>query len=392
MAVSYADRQALAVLAPTVTRELQISDVGYGWLLSAFSLAYLVAAPFAGRAIDHFGARRGLVAAVLAWSAVAGMHALLPGPTYGFVALLALRVALGVAEAPSFPGATQTVHRTLLPVDRPRGFGVLYVGSSLGAMVVPPLCGWMQGEFGFRIAFLGVAAVGLLWVPIWMAVTSPAAARAVLDRPTADGLGVTPPWAQLLRDPVVLRGIAATAAVAPLMSFTLNWSAKYLVAAFALPQRAIGHYLWLPPLLFDVGSVAFGVWAATVMRARNQPAPRLPMALAAGLGAVLVAIPLANGPWLAVLLCGVAMAGGGGMFALFTADTLGRVPASAVAATAGCLASAQSIAYIAASPLIGKGVMQLGYAWVLAALVLWLLPGLLFWASFRRAAGPAVVA
>ena len=135
MAVSYADRQALAVLAPTVTRALAMSEQTYGWLLSAFSLAYMLGAPLAGRWIDRVGARRGLVASVLIWSAVAALHALVPGVAVLFV----LRIALGLAESPSFPGAAQTVQRVLPIADRPRGFGVLFVGSSLGAMVVPPL-------------------------------------------------------------------------------------------------------------------------------------------------------------------------------------------------------------------------------------------------------------
>jgi MFS family permease len=49
MTVSYLDRQVLAVLAPTITAALSISDETYGWLASAFSLAYLFSAPWAGR-------------------------------------------------------------------------------------------------------------------------------------------------------------------------------------------------------------------------------------------------------------------------------------------------------------------------------------------------------
>ena len=103
------DRQTLAVLAPTVTQALGISEQNYGWLASAFSIAYLVGAPLAGRMIDAVGARRGLLGAVVVWSIVAALHALAPG----FAVLFALRIALGLAEAPSFPGAAQTVHRAL---------------------------------------------------------------------------------------------------------------------------------------------------------------------------------------------------------------------------------------------------------------------------------------
>src|SRR5262245_53696994 len=148
MAVSYVDRQTLAVLAPTVTRVLGISEPEYGFLISAFSIAYLVGAPLSGRLIDAVGARRGLLGAVLIWSLVAAVHALAPG----FGVLFALRIALGLAEAPSFPGAAQTIHRALPPAEQARGFGVLFTGSSFGAMVAPPLATFIEARLGWRWA------------------------------------------------------------------------------------------------------------------------------------------------------------------------------------------------------------------------------------------------
>ncbi len=390
MAVSYADRQTLAVLAPTVTHDLHLSEVAYGWLLSAFSLAYLIGAPLAGRWLDRVGARRGLPIAVLVWSAIAAAHLLLPGPGAGLWVLLGLRILLGFAEAPSFPGASQTVHRALSPADRPRGFGVLYVGSSLGAMIVPPVATGLAHRFGFRFAFLGVAAIGLAWLPLWLWATRSPAARQALDQAPAQDAAVTMPplpLRRLLTRPVVLRGVAATLAAAPMMSYALNWTPKYLVATFHLPQHELGQYLWMPPVLFDLGSVGFGLWQAR--RARHAPASRppvpvLPALCGLGLALACALVPMATSPLGAVLLAGVAMAGGGALFALFTADTLARVPSASVSATAGLLASAQSVAYIAASPLIGHGVEARGHAFVLEALGVWLLPGVAAWLLARK--------
>jgi len=115
MTVSYADRLTLSVLAPAVTKELEISEEAYGWLGSAFAMAYLFGTPFAGWWIDRAGARRGLVASVLAWSAVAALHAIVPG----FGVLFMLRLALGITEGPGFPGASQTVQRIRSRACRP---------------------------------------------------------------------------------------------------------------------------------------------------------------------------------------------------------------------------------------------------------------------------------
>lgn len=153
MAVSYMDRQTLAVLAPTVTKELSISEVTYGWLVSTFSVAYLIGSPIAGRILDKIGVRRGLLGAVLIWSVIAALHA----PVPNVAALFALRIALGLAESPSFPGAAQTVQRALPPADRARGFGILFTGSSLGSMIAPGLATTLKIYFGWRLAFLGTA-------------------------------------------------------------------------------------------------------------------------------------------------------------------------------------------------------------------------------------------
>jgi ACS family hexuronate transporter-like MFS transporter len=396
MAVSYMDRQTLAVLAPVVTKSLGISDERYGWLIAAFSLAYLVGAPVAGRFIDHVGARRGLLGAVVAWSLIAALHALAPG----FGSLFALRIALGLAESPSFPGAAQAVQRGLPPADRARGFGILFTGSSIGAMVAPPLSTFLEARYGFRVAFLGTAAVGLLWVPVWLAIAWHPAARAALDANTtaaasataaaSDGSGeaAAAPRAtmlDLLRHPGVLRGVAVVLASAPILSFTLNWTSKFLVSAHGLTQSDMGRFLWVPPVLMDIGAIGFGHFASQRARLRkNDGSPhRLLLALAALLTASGVVMPFAGGPWAAVIVAGAVMAGGGGLFALLTADMLSRVPPSAVSSAGGITAAAQSLAYIIASPIIGRTVERTGsYTAIVIALGLWVLPGCALWLAW----------
>src|SRR5262245_52131228 len=197
MAVSLVDRLTLAVLAPTVTAALGISDPAYGWLAAAFSLAFLVSSPLAGALIDAVGARRGLLGAVLVWSVVAGLHALAPG----FAVLFVLRIALALAEAPSFPGAAQTVHLALPPEERPRGFGVLFIGGSVGAMIAPPLASAIEARFGWRLAFAGVAAVGLVWVPVWLGLAYSPQGRALLAPRAPTRRTAASGWLALFRHP-----------------------------------------------------------------------------------------------------------------------------------------------------------------------------------------------
>lgn len=382
MSVSYIDRQTLAAIAPSVQAALHIPDRSYGDLVSAFSIAYLVGAPAAGWLIDRVGARRGLLGAVLFWSAVAAAHALVPS----FALLFALRIALGLAESPSFPGAAQTVHRALSPADRARGFGVLFTGSSIGAMIAPPLATWLADRYGFRAAFLGTAAAGLLWVPLWFRVAFAPGARAALDLQVARSAAPRLSTLAILRHPAVLRSTLLVLASAPMLSLLFNWGTKLLVKDFHLTQRETGSLLWLPPLFFDAGAILFGHLASSA-RASGKGDGGVPRALLLAAALLMLAgasIPFAPTPQLAVALACITMIGGGGLYALPMADMAARVPPSIVATAGGLLAAAQSIAHIASNPLIGRSVEQSG-SYRLAALVLtaWILPGVVGWLLWK---------
>jgi ACS family hexuronate transporter-like MFS transporter len=399
MAVSYIDRQTLSVIAPTVQAQLGIDDVAYGWLVSAFSIAYLVGAPIAGRVIDRVGARRGLLVAVLVWSGVAALHTLVPG----FGVLFGLRIALGIAESPSFPGAAQTIHRALPPKDRPRALGVLFSGSSVGAMIAPLLATWLTAHFGWRFAFAGTALVGLVWVPIWLYVTRTPEARAALDRPeieaetptaSAPDAGSPGPRAPLgplalLTHPAVLRAVLVVLATAPLLSFYFNWSAKYLVHDWHLAQADLAKYLWFPPLFFDAGAILFGHSASRAL-ARGEPGvPRSLVAMATALMMTSFVAPFAASPLAVLLLASVSLSGGGGLYALATTEMMARVPSSQVSAAGGLTAAAQSLAYIIASPLIGRSVQASGnYTPAFLALTAWVIPGCAAWLLWRQAPSP----
>jgi MFS transporter, ACS family, hexuronate transporter len=95
-------------------------------------------------------------------------------------------------------------------------------------------------------------------------------------------------------------------------------------------------------------------------------------------------MPFATGPWSSMILAGTSMAGGGGLFALLSADMLARVPQRMVSSAGGITAAAQSLAYIVANPLIGSSVDALqSYHVALYALGAWVLPGALVWILWR---------
>ena len=366
MAVSYLDRQVFAVLAPTITRELGVSDVQYGWLNSAFALAYLVGALIAGRWIDRVGCRRGLVRAVLAWTLVAASHV----ASAGFASLCLLRTALGLAESPSFLGAAQAVRAGVSPVRRPAAIGFLYTGSSFGAALAPVLGIALSEHFGWRTAFIATASFGLLWIPFWLFATK--RVPSLLNH--AQSRASTP--VKLTNHAAVIRAGLLMLGVAPLIAFYLLWAPKFLVATYGSSGQEMASRLWIPPLCFDSGSLLFGWLAATALRRGARRAPYRTLAIPALVLSLCVAVtPHAPNSWLAIAWGGLALIGAGGLYAILTADLLTRVPLATTGAAAGFMAAAQSIAHVIANPSIGWLVQHSGgYVWACLALAIWIAP------------------
>src|SRR6266545_3098700 len=96
--ISYIDRNTLAILAPVILKETHLTSQQYGFIISAFSIAYMVGNPVWGYILDRVGLRLGMGTAVLAWTVASVSHAFAGGLT-GFAIA---RAALGFGEGATF--------------------------------------------------------------------------------------------------------------------------------------------------------------------------------------------------------------------------------------------------------------------------------------------------
>ena len=188
----------------------------------------------------------------------------------------------------------------------------------------------------------------------------------------------------------MLRAGLVVIASAPLINLYFNWSATFLVSDHKLLQKEVGDYLWFPPLLFDLGAVAFGHMASRARAAGEASVPRRLVAASAALMVAGFLMPLAPGPLEVALIAGVSLAGGGGLFSLATAEMMAQVPANRISAAGGISAAVQSLAYIIVNPLIGLSVDRFhGYTPIFLILTFWVIPGTIGWLLLKPpAAGP----
>jgi predicted MFS family arabinose efflux permease len=374
-------RQALAALAATVTRTLSISDVRYGWLSTGMAAAFLLGSLPAARLTQRIGPQITLAFSVAATSVVICLHALVTSYTQLFI----LRVAMGFAIAASMPAATQAVHRVLPFKDRARGVALLYAGNSVGSALCAPLSIGLESNFGWRWTFFDIAMLGVLWIPLWIVVSTYGRAQGAINSlgPPLRSITRSVPVSvlALARRKGVLRGTLLVAAAAPITLVMLIWAAKYLVHDYGVHQYDLGKYLWLPATMFGAGSLVFGELRARSARLRtNARPPRRLVILATVLACIIASAPASRSPTLSVLLGSISMMGAGGLYTLGTSDMLAHTPRDAVAAITGLTTVTQSVVYILASPIVGRIVEQFGnYEGVMVTAGVWVFPCVLVW-------------
>ena len=314
--LNYLDRQTVSILAPTIQKELGLNNEALGLLFSVFYYTYTLAQFSIGLLLDRSNLRWAFAIAVVAWSTVAGLTSL----AGGFGSLLFFRLLLGIAESANWPAAMRIVARALPPRDRPLGNGIFTSGTSIGALIAPSLILGLSSLAGWRLAFAGVASLGLVWLVVWIWFTRDALFDNVWRAPSQVPKSAASAYGAILRSPKFWKVFAVTILVNPCLYFNLNWLPTYFAQQRGLqPGRQVGFALTLIYLGLDLGYLAggFGVRRlarfGSVMRARRIVFTAATVLLCSsalvpgirsteGAVATLVVVNFAMGIWIAMYL------------------------------------------------------------------------------------------
>lgn len=168
----------MSVANKLIQDDLGIPVAKMGLLLSAFLWAYAISQLPVGGLIDRFGPRRLLGLGLFSWSLAQAAGGLVTG----FGSFILARFALGVGEAPLFPGGARVV-RDWFGI-RERGFatGLLQSASSLGNFIAVPLLTFLMLRLSWRWMFLIVGAAGVVLALVWFSIhRDPAEVRLTPD-------------------------------------------------------------------------------------------------------------------------------------------------------------------------------------------------------------------
>jgi ACS family glucarate transporter-like MFS transporter len=168
--INYADRATIAIAGPELKKLLGLSPSQMGWVFSAFAWSYVLAQLPGGWLLDRFGSKITYFFSIFLWS----LFTMLMG-TVGFftgaaavTALFTLRLLIGAAEAPSFPGNSRIASSWFPTAERGTAAAIFNSAQYFATVLFAPLMGWLVHSFGWESVFFVMGGLGIIMAFIWL--------------------------------------------------------------------------------------------------------------------------------------------------------------------------------------------------------------------------------
>ena len=277
---SYLLRGNLSIAAPSMIADLHLSEIQWGWVMSAFPLGYALFQFPGGVWGGRIGPRKGLMLIALAWALMVAVTSLVPGSqvvpaTLTVAMLMAIQFLVGVAHAPVFPMVAASIERWF-PVGRwalPNG--LTSSGLTIGLAVTASALPWLIGTLGWRTAFLVLAPAGIAVATLWWwyardrpdahpATNAVEVALIAAGREEAAAAGATgeavPAWLRVLRNRDALLVTLSYACMNFVFYVVFSWGFYYLVKVRGFSEQDAGFLTSAQWLAAGAGA-ALGGWA-----------------------------------------------------------------------------------------------------------------------------------
>jgi MFS transporter, ACS family, hexuronate transporter len=323
--INYLDRQTLSVAAPVLIEQFHMSNVAYSRIVFAFMLAYTIMNAVSGPLIDRLGTKAGYALCIAWWSASSVLHAFARGP----ISLGAYRFLLGMGEAGNWPAGVKVVAEWFPERERALASGVFNSGSSVGAILAPPVVAFILLRFGWPSAFLFIGLLGFVWLGFWWKFYRTPEAAVVEERPPSA-------W-RLFRMRLVWSFTLSKIFMDPAWYFYIFWFPEYLKHSRHFDMASIGAFAWIPFAVAGIGNLLGGVIGSWLLR-RGLPvmvARKTALTLFALLMTAAIPAVLVNSAWLSIAFVSVAVAGYTGGLANMLALPADVFPKNAVASVWG---------------------------------------------------------
>ncbi|MFL9883926.1 MFS transporter [Paraburkholderia agricolaris] len=371
--INYLARNTLSVAAPTLMKDLNITTAQYSHVVVAWQLCYAFMQPVAGYVLDTVGTKLGFAAFALAWSLACAAAAW----STGWRSLALFRGVLGIAEAAGIPAGVKATSEWFPAKERSVAIGWFNIGSSVGALLAPPLVVWALLHGQWQWAFLIVGVAGIVWSVLWMLLYKHPQKQKLLSDAEREYIlsgqeakhsefgAVKRSWTAMLgsRDFWAI-GIPRILSEPAWQTFNA-WIPLYMMTERHMNLKEVALYAWMPFLAADIGCV-LGGYLSPLFHKYAKVSLFTSRKLVFVVGALCMIGPACVGlvasPYAAVaLLCvgGFAHQTLSGALYAITSDMFGK---NEVATATGMGGMAGYLGAAAFTALFGVLVTQIGYS------------------------------
>jgi sugar phosphate permease len=225
-----------------------------GLLMTSFVFAYGCSGVLLSFVGDIYGLRRSLAIGTACW----GVLMALMGGAGSFTAMLTLRVLLGIAEGPQFSITNSLVKRWFPRREQARANSIWMVGSPLGSAIGFPLMIYLETVYGWRTAFILLAALNLAVIlPLVLFVLRDGPAE-VAPKPVAQAAPQSSYLSQVglfCRDWRFWMLVIFNSAALIYLWGLNSWLPSYLVRERGFDPRQTSFYSFLPFFMMFLGEV-----------------------------------------------------------------------------------------------------------------------------------------
>lgn len=270
--INYIDRSAINIMWPYIYKEFGIADVdnksALALITTFFMIAYALGQTFTGKLMDAVGTRLGMTISIIGWSISIALHAF----ARGLMSFNIFRFLLGFSEAGNWPGATKSNAEWFPAKERAIAQGIFGAGASLGSVISAPIIALLYIAFGWKMTFILIAALGLIWVIPWLVINKATPDKHpwltdkerdyILDKDTevstVEDVAPVLTWRELLKFRNTWGIITSRFFIDPVWWLFVTWLPTFLKEQFLFDIKQIGAFTWLPYLFAAIGSLIGG--------------------------------------------------------------------------------------------------------------------------------------
>ncbi|HKN03434.1 MAG TPA: MFS transporter [Buttiauxella sp.] len=293
-AINYMDRSAFAIAAPMFASDIKLTPSELGIIFSSFSIGYALFNFIGGYASDRFGPKTVFAVSMAFWSLFCGMI----GAATGFMSMLIIRVLFGAGEGPFASTLNKMVNNWFPRREVASAIGVATAGNPLGGAIAGPIMGSLVLIIGWRMAFVVIALLGLVWLIGWMKIARnkpeqhPSISRAELEliqkgqqENEKEISKSSLPLSFYIKQPTILATAFAFFGLNYILFFFLSWFPSYLSTSQHLSLKDMSIVSVIPWILGAIGMALGGFLCDYVLRKTGNPLLSRKIVLVTCLGA-----------------------------------------------------------------------------------------------------------